>query len=1297
MKITIGKFTQKCLAILLALALMLPVPAFQASAYTVDYVLPESELPSLELGGEPKVTTGSAFVNIGDGENQISMTDARSFEVRIPVTDTVTESAIQADDFKWTLSRTEPYLSEELYPFYQKGGDLKDWKDAGTRERPPEPLFENINTSLVEEGGKVYIELTFDSNPYYHDFSVPHGSATRTMDYIGWYSLAAVSGGEELGSAAVKIVPYDHFRTMGEVYDEIEKIVASKSEFYVEDFSMGKSTMGYDMPYLIIARDEDAVDTWLDLCERAETEPDKVLAELAADTLTDYQVPIIYTNIHSNESSSTDAILDFAWMLLENEEIDYDILTGFKDKGEVRLAEQMGPENVKGSIAVPDLVKDKATYLGLLSTTGTGIKDSGKVVMDDFYNIKTEKVKVSELLDDVFFIIVPEENVEGRIFMSRTASGGFDLNRDNSFQTQNETKNMQHLIGKYNPVSLTELHGRVPQFQCEPCNPPHEPNFEYDLLAKNLMAGGEAFGIAAVANNDMYNSYVIPMRDYLEYTDSGETMWANPWDDMSTSYTPQFAMLHGCVAYTVEQPAYNDAAAKACVYGQLGQSVHVAENKEDYFSSQLEIYKRGIENYNSNKLDEVGQWLADQYDVEGAEMELFRPEYKAEGENGNFYPECYIIPLDRDNQKNLHAAYEMMEWLTRNDVKVLLSEKEFTYDGVKYPKGTMVIPMYQAKRSVANGALYNGTFITSWTVLYSEGITAFNKTRGFDMAACARPADYNVIRAACGEMVDYEDSLAYIESSAKSSLDSGRTGYQVIISNVSENSTAAVNELLKKGKTVGMITEGDNRGSFICSYSDWLTVKDDFILTGTTISRNYPAAKVITKNPVVYINGKPAPNNYGYKNYSLVTAANFNYDRQSMDHMNFETTADIAKADIIIGASAIDSAALMAVKSGKPYICYGSAASATTRLNSFFNGITRSSVSQGSMDALSYVVYPEENLINASYVAEGDDILYGYGAGFFDKVPEGAQTLVKIDKEQRPLEGFLCSAEVDSKSKLDDFLDGSIQAFSYEGKDKNGNDINVAFFANSLTHKVNQRDEFAYISNFAFSNMLGEDYTAAEYSGGGGGGSTKPSQPETPTTPPAEEKPATPARLAADTFIDVNEIDWYADSVGRMMELNMMFGTSSSTFAPHSLFDRGMMATILYRMAGEPSVTGISPFKDVPEGAWYHDAVLWGLANNVVKGYDNGNYGPGDPVTREQLAAVLYRYAASIGKDVTAGDAIGGFADKGQVSDYAVPAMNWAAEKGIVLGTPEGMLNPKSPATRAEVAAMMVRVINLFK
>ena len=199
----------------------------------------------------------------------------------------------------------------------------------------------------------------------------------------------------------------------------------------------------------------------------------------------------------------------------------------------------------------------------------------------------------------------------------------------------------------------------------------------------------------------------------------------------------------------------------------------------------------------------MAPWLVDSSDVEGAEAELFRPAYDGAGQNGQFFPECYIIPLDAANQTNLQAAYDMIEWLTRNDVKVGITSKAFTYDGVTYPAGTMIVSMYQAKRAVANGVLYDGTLIRNWTDLYSEGITAFNYTRGFDMITVAEPSSYKSIAAAVGTTLDYAFALSYLAKNAKSQF-SGTAGGDVDISTASEDTVAAVTALLNT-------TEGDER------------------------------------------------------------------------------------------------------------------------------------------------------------------------------------------------------------------------------------------------------------------------------------------------------------------------------------------------------------------------------------------------------------------------------------------------------------------------------------------------------
>ncbi|MGN1409283.1 MAG: M14 family metallopeptidase, partial [Eubacteriales bacterium] len=947
---------------------------------------------------EPAVTayetTGAAavFKNVSEnGEDMISLSEPREYKAMIPVDSEIDPAAVV-----WTMTRNEnkPYNDAEKYPNQLAGGALTEWVASNG-----EPFFSEVTTTMDEVDGQKYVVAQFSADTFFTgrdgspDYSAPHSNGGSYLDVCGWFNLTASVDGEELGSVEVKITPYDDFHTMAEVYDEIDAMVdfaAENTSVYAERFSMGLSSgeiyEPMDMPYIIIADDASSVADWLEFTEKAETEPTETLADISSGVYDDLRVPVMYSNIHANEVAATDGIIDFAWSILEaaagDGVITYNKLTGLTEEGEAELAAEMEEQGMN----VPDLIADMTEYLGFIKA---GNKGSGVVDLDKYYTQEEIAVDVNELLKDVFFIIVPEENVEGREYITRTASNGYDLNRDNSFQTTEETQNMQKLIGTFNPVSFTEFHGRVTAFQCEPCDPPHEPNFEYDLLAEHLIYGGEALGIAAVANNDTYNSYVIPQRDYLYSTvdEDGNTLpYWEPWDDMSTSYTPQFAMLHGTVSYTVELPGYNDAGAALIQYGCLGQSDYIASEKLGYITAQVGIFERGVTNANSDAYELVGQWFTDQYDTEGAEMDLFRPEFDGEGQNGNFYPECYIIPLDAENQTNLQAANDMMEWLSRNDVKVLVTESEAEYNGVTYPAGTMVISMYQAKRSVANGALYDGTLIQQWSDLYSEGITTFGETRGFDVVTVAEPAAYEAIKAVCGEWMDYESCLEYLAD--VTSAFTGKTNDQVIISNASEDSTAAVNALLKAGETVGMVTDESSEyyADFVCSYDAWLTVADKYILTGTGISYDaVPGANVITKAPSVYVVGTPlSDSEAGFIKTPYVTNANWNYDRLALEMMNFDITKDAAEADAIIGASAPSEDEIAVIKAGTPYIGYGSRGGRGGDI--LGEALVRESAD--GMDCLAYVTYPTTTLVNASYVMDGDDVLYGYGVGYYTVIPE---------------------------------------------------------------------------------------------------------------------------------------------------------------------------------------------------------------------------------------------------------------------------------------------------------------------
>ena len=1208
----------------------------------------------------------ASFENVsGEGKDIISLAEGREYKATIPISADVDPSAVT-----WTMVKdsSKSYVSKELFPNQTEGGSLDSWicDDGKTK------FFGEVKTSVKDENGQKVLVAEFGTNDFffgydwytgemYPDNSAPHDEGGAYLDSCGYFKLTATDkDGKVLGSVPVKIAPYDSFHTMDEIYTELDDMVAAAKDsgIFVKKYSMGKSSgdiyEALDMPYLIVAKDQSAVTKWLEFTEKAETQPDQVIADIKAGKYDDIKVPVMYSNIHANEVAATDGIMEFAWMLVNaatgDGKLSYNNLTGFTAEGKTEFES----EKAASKMAVPDLVKDSATYLGWLTGDNSS---SGIVDLDKYYEQETVNTTLDELLDNVFFILVPEENVEGRTYITREASNGYDLNRDNSFQTTEETQNMQKLIATFNPVSLTEFHGRVSAFQCEPCDPPHEPNFEYDLLAKHLIAGGEAIGIAAVANNDTYNSYVIPQRDYLTDNGDGTTYWSDPWDDMSTSYTPQFAMLQGTVAYTVELPGYNDAGAQLVKYGCLGQANYIAGEKLGYIESQTEIFSRGVGNKNSDAYELVGQWLCDQNDVEGAESDLFRPEFDGENENGNFYPECYIIPLDGVNQTNLQAAGDMMEWLSRNDVKVLVTDKEFTYEGVSYPAGTMIVSMYQAKRSVANGVLYDGTLISNWTVLYSEGITTFNETRGFDMVTVTEPAAYKTIKAVCGEWMDYDDCLSYIASKLGSFFTGKADGY-VIISNASEDSTAAVNALLKAGKSVGMVTdsESDFYGDFVCSYADWQSVSAKYVLSGTGLAEaDVPAAKLITKAPAVYITGEVGPDDAGFKWTSRVnwSHGNWNYDRAALELMGFETTSDPAKADLIMGASALDDAAKAEVLAGTPYIGYGSSAA---RKNIFGDALVRSAAD--GMDCLGYVTYPTTNLVNASYVMDEDDVLYGYGVGYFSKIPDGAQVLVKMDGSKTPTEGFIKMIDADQKASAKAYLDGSVQAISYQGKLSADakNDVNVVYFANSLTHKVHQRDEYAFISNFAFSSLLGGDFLSSG------------------------EETGLP-------FKDVASTDWFAGSVKYVYENKLMLGVSDTEFAPKETMTRAMFATVLYRMAGSPSVDGLSvSFKDVKESSWAYNAIVWAYSEGVTKGVGSDMFAPEQSITREELVTMLHRYADTpeISGELS-------FTDSASVSDWAQAAVLWASQSKIVNGYETGAFGPSDTASRAEMAAVIQR------
>ena len=209
-----------------------------------------------------------------------------------------------------------------------------------------------------------------------------------------------------------------------------------------------------------------------------------------------------------------------------------------------------------------------------------------------------------------------------------------------------------------------------------------------------------------------------------------------------------------------------------------------------------------------------------------------------------------------------------------------------------------------------------------------------------------------------------------------------------------------------------------------------------------------------------------------------------------------------------------------------------------------------------------------------------------------------------------------------------------------------------------------------------YTNMYADEILADLFASMEGGGT--PAVPEDPIIPP-EGVP----------FTDVSRDDWFADAVVFVYQSGLMAGTSGIVFAPNEPMTRAMFATVLYRIAGSPGITGGYSFGDVEPGSWYENAVRWAAETGITVGTSDTSFEPSTPVSREQMAVFLYRYATWDGYEPESGE-FQGFADSNTVSDWAAGAMGWAVSEGIIRGKDEGLV-PQETGNRAQFAIMLQR------
>lgn len=297
--------------------------------------------------------------------------------------------------------------------------------------------------------------------------------------------------------------------------------------------------------------------------------------------------------------------------------------------------------------------------------------------------------EVYNVLNNVILLINVVQNPDGRVLGTRTNANGFDINRDFITQSQPETRATVKVLTEWNPMVVLDLHGFVDPMLIEPCTPPHNPNYEYDLYIKWAIAEAEAMEAELLSQTGF--SAQIPYRDL-----------SIGWDDWPPTYTPMYAMYHGAYGHTLETPFRDERGVDAQFAAIWGALNFVADNRQGMLFDQIEIFRRGF-------LDLLQQPIP-------SELMPAYPQY--EDLMIQDFPAAYVIPKGAPFQPSPHQAARIVDFLLFNGIDVEQANQPFTLDSVVYPKGTYVVWLDQPKRGLANTILSDGLDLSDIPGLY---------------------------------------------------------------------------------------------------------------------------------------------------------------------------------------------------------------------------------------------------------------------------------------------------------------------------------------------------------------------------------------------------------------------------------------------------------------------------------------------------------------------------------------------------------------------------------------------------
>ena len=776
---------------------------------------------------------------------------------------------------------------------------LSEWKtwdmETGTLSKDP---FLTITETANGNDLDLHMEV---KDLFGEDLSLrsPNNIRRTYRNYIGNHELVGTNA--DLGVTINKTLvfrPYQDYHTHEEMLAAIEKSKEeAKPDRLVQLETLGKSAQGRDMKMGIVSKDQASIDHYLSSTNpTALTKPSEMLAALKDKTL-DYKLPVLVHNTHADEQPGIDIIT------------------------------------------------------GLFNTFATKEKVSFNTT-DEAGNAKTVTLDIPTLLNKFIFLFDFTENPDGDALNLRALANGLDPNRDASYQTNPEVRTVIQMINKWNPIALYDLHGFVKEFLIEPATPPHDPNFEYDLMSNLMLENAHHMGRAGVANSK-YDSYIIPKLD-----------WGDGWDDSFSGYTGVYAVYHGILGHTIEIPESNQESYKAGRNAVLGGIDFLNQDPDRLLEMRLNFYLRGL-----NKTEDPK-----------AENELVGPNGEIVGrvKNGRpkFFPDYYVIPMSLDKDNDAQEAFNMIDYFKRNGVLV----KELKEDTGNYKKGDLVIDMAQAKRGYANHILYKGSNESAWAAMYAELLVNFPDMRGFKAEPVFKDGLFT------GKLGEVTTTRA----TRTSEIDPKAPYY--VIANTSASAVKAVNQAIAQGKSVYLTDDG-----YIVDRDTFASLLPNYAIYGDAL---YKVPSGPTLKPM-----KVYSPNYHY-NWAGVDAPA--HTSLVLEKLGFQIVNTPEEADVVILESNRFDASIFGKK---PTLVIGGEAMQKLEKLGVLAGFDAEKLKGGSdYEGLMKAIIDDQDPLTSGY--KKNTLFYSNSGNWIEKVPSNFKTLMSIASSDYYIAGWWPKNEV---------------------------------------------------------------------------------------------------------------------------------------------------------------------------------------------------------------------------------------------------------------------------------------------